>query len=194
MIKLYMDVSTDIMYIALSKEDTVIDVSIRVGKRDHANYVVDRIQDILERNQLSLDDVSQIIVGDGPGSYTGIRIGVTVAKTLAYSNNIPLYSVSSLIFMTSGYKGVVCATHDARRGYLFACIYEDEKIILKSQYIHLQDVKALPYFKDTQWILLDQSNYKIDLLMIDKHKQKIIDVHSFEPNYTRFTEAEEHGR
>jgi tRNA threonylcarbamoyladenosine biosynthesis protein TsaB len=194
MIKLYIDVSTEIMYIALSKDDAAIDVSIRLGKRDHAKYVVDRIHQILEKNKLTIEDVSELIVGEGPGSYTGIRMAVTVAKTLAYTKNIPLYSVSSLIFMTSGFKGLVCATHDARRGYVFASIYENDNVILKSQYIHLDELKALPAYFNTHWVQLDHTNYQVDLLMIEKHKHKIIDVHNFEPNYTRLTEAEEHGR
>lgn len=194
MIKLYIDVSTEIMYIAVSKDDDAIDFSTRLGKRDHAAYLIDQIHQILERNKLKIDDVSELIVGEGPGSYTGIRIAITVAKTLAYAKNIPLYSVPSLIFMTSGYKGLVCATHDARRGYVFASIHENDKVILKSQYIHLDELKAMPSFINTLWVELDHTNYKINLLMIEKHKHKIINVHNFEPNYTRLTEAEEHVR
>ena len=193
MIQLYMDVSTDIMYIALSRDNTPLDSSIRLAKRDHAKYLVDRIHQILEKNKLHLDDVDEMIVGEGPGSYTGIRIAVTVGKTLAYAKKIPLYRVSSLIFMTSGFEGLTCALHDARRGFVFASIYEDGDVFLNSQYILLEELKKHEHYKKANVITLNEETYKIDLSKINLHRKLVIDVHSFEPNYSRLTEAEENA-
>ena len=193
MIKLYMDVSTDIMYIALSKDNTLLDFSVRHGKRDHAKYLVDRIHLILEKNKLRLDDVNEIIVGEGPGSYTGIRIAVTVGKTFAYAKKIDLYRVSSLIFMSSGFDGLTCVIHDARRGFVFASIYEDGDVYLNSKYILLEELKKHAHYKKTNMITLDEETYKVDLSKIDLHRKLVVDVHSFEPNYSRLTEAEENA-
>ena len=63
----------------------MIDYSIRMGKKDHAKHIVDRIAQVLERKHLTLEQIDEIIVGSGPGSYTGIRISVMVAKMLGYA-------------------------------------------------------------------------------------------------------------
>ena len=194
MIKIYMDVSTEVMYIALSKDNTLVDFSERHAKRDHAKYLVDRIHHILNKNKLSLDDLDEIIVGEGPGSYTGIRIAVTVGKTLAYAKKIPLFRVSSLIFMTSGYEGLTCVTHDARRGFVFATIYKDSVIYMKDTYMFLDELKHQDHYQSANVIELDAQTYQINLSKIDLHKKHITDVHSFEPNYARLTEAEENAR
>lgn len=193
MIKLYMDVSTDVMYIALSKDNSIIDFSVRIGKRDHAKHLVDRIHLLLEKNKLHLDDVNEIIVGEGPGSYTGIRIAVTVGKTLAYAKNIDLYRVSSLIFMSSGFEGLTCVIHDARRGFVFASIYEDGDVFLNSQYLLLEELEKHAHYKQANVINLDEETYQVDLSKIDLHRKLVVDVHSFEPNYSRLTEAEENA-
>ena len=190
---LYMDVSTDIMYLALVKDKQLIDFSVRHANKDHAKYLVDRIDQLLKKNDVTLEDVQAIVVGEGPGSYTGIRIAVTVGKTLSYAKNILLYAVSSLIFMSSGLTGLVCVMHDARRGYVFATIYQGQKVLMQSQYILHETLKNHPHYEDAHVILLDHEHYHVDTNIIDMHKRRIEDVHAFEPNYTRKTEAEEHA-
>ena len=193
MMKLYMDVSTNIMYLALAKDQQLIDVSVRHANKDHAKYLVDRIDQLLKKNGVTLEDIHEIVVGEGPGSYTGIRIAVTVGKTLSYAKNIPLYAVSSLIFMSSGLTGLVCVMHDARRGYAFATIYQGHEVFMQSQYILQDTLKKHPHYEDAHLILLDHEHYRVDTNIIDMHKRRIEDVHAFEPNYTRKTEAEEHA-
>ena len=190
---LYMDVSTDIMYLALVKDQQLIDVSVRHANKDHAKYLVDLIDQLLKKNDVTLEDIQAIVVGEGPGSYTGIRIAVTVGKTLSYAKNIPLYAVSSLIFMSSGLTGLVCVMHDARRGYVFATIYQGQKVLMQSQYILHETLKNHPNYEDAHVILLDHEHYHVDTNIIDMHKKRIEDVHAFEPNYTTKTEAEEHA-
>jgi len=188
--KLYIDTSTDVMYIVLADKNEIIDTDKYLGKRDHATFLVDRIDQMLSKHHLKLDDLSEIIVGEGPGSYTGIRVAATVSKTLCYAKNIPLFAVSSLIFLTSGYKGKISAFHDARRGYVFACIYEGNQVYMKSQYILLENVIKHTLYKDTMPVYIHEDQGKIDIEIIDQHKYDIKDVHMFEPNYARITEAE----
>ncbi len=188
--KLYLDTSTDVMYIVLADKNEIIDIAKYLGKRDHATFLVDRIDQMLSKHHLKLDDLSEIIVGEGPGSYTGIRVSATVSKTLCYAKNIPLFAVSSLIFLTSGHKGKISAFHDARRGYVFACIYEHDQVLMKSQYTLLEDVINHTLYKDTIPVYIHEDQGKIDIEIIDRHKYEIKDIHMFEPNYTRITEAE----
>jgi len=188
--KLYIDTSTDVMYIILADKNEMIDIAKYLGKRDHATFLVDRIDQMLSKHHLKLDDLSEIIVGEGPGSYTGIRVSATVSKTLSYAKKIPLFAVSSLIFLTSGYKGKISAFHDARRGHVFACIYEHDQVLMKSQYILLEDAIKHTLYKNSLLVYIHEDQGKINIEIIDAHKYKVKDIHMFEPNYARITEAE----
>lgn len=189
--RLLIDVSTQVMYLGYAKDDEMVDYSIRLSKRDHAKHIVDRIHQLLERNHIRLKDIEQIIVGKGPGSYTGIRIAGTVAKTLAYATNIPLYQVSSLIMMTSGHQGMICAMQDARRGNVFSVIYDQGNILLEDALRSLETLQKTFEYKNAQSIFIDEDTYSIDIQLISKHIQKVEDVHAYEPFYARITEAEQ---
>jgi tRNA threonylcarbamoyladenosine biosynthesis protein TsaB len=193
MMTLYIDISTEVMYLALALETKIIDTEIRIANRDHAAYVVDRIDHLLSRNNVNMNQIKAIVVGQGPGSYTGIRVAVTVAKTLAYAKNIPLFKVSSLIFMTSGYEGLIHAMIDARRGYVFHILYNQEGILEDDAYVKLDDVIGLHQEKSMH-VMIDKDSYKIEIKNMQKHMTQVLDIISFEPNYTRITEAESHAR
>jgi tRNA threonylcarbamoyladenosine biosynthesis protein TsaB len=192
--ELYLDISTQVMYVCYVEDKEIKDSITRIGNRDHAAHVIDTIDQLLKRNHQKIEDMSSITVGKGPGSYTGIRMAVVVSKTLAYTKNIPLYEVSSLIFMTSGYKELVCAMIDARRQYVFYTIYDTKKIFHIDQYRPLMDVEKEDLYKNAQSIFIDEKTFKIDIEVINTYRKIVTNIISFEPNYTRKTEAEEHVR
>lgn len=192
--ELYIDISTQVMYIGYVENKEIKDYITRIGNRDHASYVVDTIEGLLKRNHQKIEDIASITVGKGPGSYTGIRMAVVVAKTLAYTKNLPLYEVSSLIFMTSGYKELICAMIDARRQYVFYTIYDTKTIHHIDQYRPLLDVEKEDLYKKALPIFIDDKTYKIDIEVINTYRKIVTNIIAFEPNYTRKTEAEEHVR
>jgi tRNA threonylcarbamoyladenosine biosynthesis protein TsaB len=192
--EIFLDISTQVMYIALVENNQILDEAIRIGNRDHAAYVIDYLDQLLKRNHQTFNDISSITVGKGPGSYTGIRIAVTVAKTFAYTKHIELYEVSSLIFMTSGYEALVCAMIDARRECVFYTMYEKDKVYHIDAYRLRAEVESEAMFKKSKPILIDEHTYKINIDVINLNKNKVENIHTFEPNYTRKTEAEEHVR
>ena len=82
--------------IGLLKDNEIIDSEIKESEQSHSIYTVPLIKKILENNNLTVKDLNQIEVINGPGSFTGVRIGVTIAKTLAYTLNIPIKTISTL--------------------------------------------------------------------------------------------------
>lgn len=187
---LFFDVSSAVMYIGYAKDDILVDFSIRIAPRDHAKYLVDRIDQLLKRNRIKLDDIDEIIIGIGPGSYTGLRIAVMVGKMLAFAKNIPLKTVSSLFFMTSGYEGKVAAMMDARRGYVFSAIYENGKTILEDGYRQFSELSLEPQYQKAQTVFIDEKNYEVNPKRIREQAVLVTQVHDLVPNYLRKTEAE----
>jgi len=187
---LFFDVSTNVMYVGLAKDDILVDYSIRFATKDHAKYLVDRIDQVLKRNKLRLDQIDELIIGYGPGSYTGIRIAVVVGKMLAYAKAVKLRTVSSLFFMTSGYEGRVAALIDARRGYVFSAVYENGKTILEDDYRKLSDLKEDPMYVKAQTVFIDDRSFLVNPKRLREKSVEVTDVHGLVPNYLRKTEAE----
>ncbi len=70
----------------------------------HSIYLVPLIDDIIKENKITVNDLNEIIVVNGPGSFTGIRLGITVAKTLAYTLNIPIKTITSIEALAASIK------------------------------------------------------------------------------------------
>lgn len=91
--KLYIDSSTSYLYLAIPS----INASFtRSGKNDHSETLVDFLDKFLKDHNVKIDDIKEVIVGRGPGSYTGLRIAGTVGKVLAYTKDLTFKSFSSL--------------------------------------------------------------------------------------------------
>lgn len=144
-----------------------------------------------EEAGLTIQDIDKIFIVNGPGSFTGIRVGVTMAKTIGYCLNIPLIPISELeLLATTNIKGNRMPIIDARRGYVFGAVYDENlNMIVPEQHILLEELKK----KVDNYTIIDKNNEKIDLLaVIRKHEMdKPIDAHLLNPNYLKRTEAEE---
>ena len=188
--RLLFDVSTSVMFVGYAKDDILADFSIRIAKRDHAKYLVDRIDQVIDRNRLTLDDIDEIIIGIGPGSYTGIRIAVMVGKMLAYTKKIKLRTVSSLYGMTSGYQEKVAALIDARRGFVFSQVHTKGEILLEDGYRYLDDLTTIDVYKGSKVVFIDDRNFLVSPKNIYEKSVEVKNIHDLVPNYLRKTEAE----
>ena len=93
----------------------------------HATRLMPAVADVMERSGLDWRELVAIAVGVGPGSFTGLRIGVTTARALAAANGLPVRPVSSLVALAHGIEAeetVVLPLIDAKRGEVFAAAYE----------------------------------------------------------------------
>lgn len=124
---LIIDSSTASLSLALMADNKLISEMTTNTKIQHSTQLMPLIQTMFETVKWLPDTIERIIVTRGPGSYTGLRIGTTAAKTLAYTLNAPLYSVSSLqaiaVNAESTFK-YVFPFINARRGTVFATEYE----------------------------------------------------------------------
>jgi tRNA threonylcarbamoyladenosine biosynthesis protein TsaB len=125
---LAIDTATDVASVAVgSAEHTAAVRSIR-GARQHAAQIVPLIQQVLAVANLRLEQVTGIIVGDGPGSFTGLRIGWAAAKGITHDRELPLVAIPSLLGAAHAAHGAIAgpvvACFDALRGQVFAAMYE----------------------------------------------------------------------
>jgi tRNA threonylcarbamoyladenosine biosynthesis protein TsaB len=96
----------------------------------HARELMPAIADVMERAGVGFGDLEAIAVGVGPGTFTGLRIGIATARALAGSAGLELRPVSSLAVLAEGIDaGLRLALIDARRGELFAALYDGEGVV-----------------------------------------------------------------
>ena len=185
---LIIDTSTKYLYIALVKDDVVLSEKIFEGSKNHAGNSVYQIDLLLKEFNLNTSDLDNVYCGYGPGSYTGVRMSVTIAKMLASFLDVNLYKVSSLFLAGSGYDNKnVAVMFDARRGNSFCGCYGENYIEdkLRSNEEFLNEVNS---YDDL--IVVNESNFKVNPLKVIENATKVMDVEAFVPSYLRITEAE----
>ena len=185
---LILDSSTKVLYTALVIDEEVIYETYISGQNDHAKNIVYEIELACKKASINLIDIDRVIVGVGPGSYTGVRMAVAIGKMIStLEHNIELYTISTLLLMVSGSNGVVKASIDARRGNCFGCIYDlnnecyivDEALVLKN----ILDENIV----DNE---VNEASYKVNPFKVIKLSQKVLEPRTLVPNYLRDTEAE----
>lgn len=126
MIWLGIETSNSPLSIAIVKDGQVLAEVVQNIKLTHSVTAMPTIEELLNKVNIKPTDIDAIAVSEGPGSYTGIRIGVTLAKTLAWTLKKPLVGISSLKVLAANaqlFNGVICSLFDARRQNVYAAAY-----------------------------------------------------------------------
>ena len=153
MISLFLNTSSEYLHIALLKDNKVYKEKYLKLAKALSKEALINIKYLLEENNLKPNDLEEIICVRGPGSFTGLRVGVTIAKTYAHFLNKKLYSLSSLeVLATSLNSEIIVPLINARRGYVYGAIYDkDYNVLLKEQYLTLEKLQEA--------IKLDSGNF-----------------------------------
>lgn len=140
MIWLGIDTSSSPLTVAIVRNGEVLVEETQNLKINHSLRAMPLVEEMMEKAGIVPADLTHIAAAEGPGSYTGVRIGLTIAKTLAWTLGIPLYTVSSLKVLAAnaeGFDGLICPLVDARRGTAFIAAYEGQALS-----VHLEDRHA----------------------------------------------------
>lgn len=184
---LLIDTSTDNCSVSISDNAQPLSTVEQAGKRLHSEVLNEFIRQALQEAGTDLSDLAGVAVGKGPGSYTGLRIGVSTAKALCYALSIPLTGINSLTTLAwqaralvSDHKAAYCPMLDARRMEVYTALYDgalnpvqptsalvvDEtkaEELLKGQamtyLVGEGATKAAPYFKKYDAELVSAINY-----------------------------------
>lgn len=191
MISLLLDSSTNRLSLALAQNDKVIDFIDEPAFQTQSEQLVFAINKLLTKNNLKPNDVAAIVVGYGPGSYTGVRISVTVAKTWAYAKNIKLYAVSSLGIYKHESRTTICLK-DARNDRSFVGIYKQKEVILEDTNMANEDIRKLitkdyVLAGDTKAFGVESSSYNIfaNMLSLANETTLVKDIMGFKPVYLK---------
>lgn len=162
---LLIETSTTSCSVALAENETILACKEQNERNIHASSITLFVDEVLKSANKTIQDLSAVAVSMGPGSYTGLRIGVSAAKGLCYALDIPLIAVSTLEAMTSGIMSrneelnvdLYCPMIDARRMEVYTAIFNDAleqilpieaKIIDEFSFEELLKEKRILFFGD----------------------------------------------
>ena len=204
------DTSSKALSLAILEDKQVLAETMINIKKNHSITLMPAIDFLMASLDLTPKDLDRIVVAEGPGSYTGLRIAVATAKTLAHTLNIELVGMSSLLALVPRQQeGLVVPIMDARRNNVYAGFYENAKPVLPEA--HLPFAEVLEQVKDAEQVTfvgevgpfvekiqehLPQANYQETLpnaanLALLAWDREAASLHDFVPNYLKRVEAEE---
>ncbi len=128
---LYIETSGPIASVALSNKEHLIDELTNPNQQQHAGFLHSALSEILTKNGFKTTDLTAVSISNGPGSYTGLRVGLSAAKGLCYALKIPLIAVNTLEVWANKAKSLIkndidyhiCTMIDARRMEVYTAIY-----------------------------------------------------------------------
>ena len=156
------DSSNQPLSVALIENDTLITEQTINIKRNHSLQLMPAIDEALKQAKWTLDDIDRIAVASGPGSYTGLRIAVTIAKSLAWARKIELVGISSLqilaanSFQKAGTK--IIPLFDARRQNIYTGIYERDE---KGELTQVSSDTHLPATKWAEYLAKQEGTFEL---------------------------------
>lgn len=202
---LYLDTSSSYLYAGIVSNDILLeDVKVKLDK-ELSIFTLPKIVEMLNVCNLKPNDIDKIMVVNGPGSFTGIRIGLTIAKTFAWALKKDIIAISSLEAMAVSTKCdcYIVPAINARRGYVFAGVYDpNHSIVIENQHVLGKTLQAQLEELGKEYIIVTNDDvdlegkmisYNPDILKIvlTYQDRNVVNPHAVEPNYLKLTEAEE---
>ena len=138
--------------VSLTKNGDLISIKENNDEKySHSTKLHSFINEVIRDSKITINELSAIAVSRGPGSYTGLRIGVAAAKGLCFSLDIPLISVSTLLILSKQIKissGLILPVLDARRNEVYSAIYDANYKLVKKESPKLIDSKSFENFSN----------------------------------------------
>lgn len=202
MISLFIDTSLVNVSISIIKDDKILSLIQEEIPNMHSVYATKFIKDALDEAKIDANDIDNIFVVSGPGSFTGVRIGVTIAKTYGYLIKKDITPVSSLksLAISSKYDGIILSMIPANKSNYYVGIYDKYlNELIPEQFMNKENIQELcnkynPYIVgiDTSIIGTYKINkQKLDVLAITNYymdKEKV-NYYKLVPNYLKQPQA-----
>lgn len=145
MITILLDSSNTSLTVGLAKDDILLESISYEAWQEQSEHMIPELDKLLDKYQVSRKDIKEVVVAVGPGSYTGVRIAITIAKTIATVLDAKLYEISSLRCQKDRKNPSICVIN-ARSGRSYFGVYEDNKVIVSD--CILTNDKVLEFIKE----------------------------------------------
>ena len=191
---LFLDTAYFFIYIAIIDNNNLLFLHQEKNDQKLSERIIELIAEIFQKSNTSPNEITKIYVTNGPGSFTGIRVGVTIAKTTAFGLNIPICSVSSLLMLASGFSKPVATIIPDRNGYGFCAFYNQNVITKNEEYAKISE-----FLKENQYPVVSYEAIKnqktiapiVDILrIVKKFKNQAENVHLVKANYIKKLDVE----
>ncbi len=195
MITLCMDTSSTYLVIAVIKDGTVIGSVQEECWKKQSELLFPRMLMLLEELKIDADDIDEVVVTEGPGSYTGVRIAMTVAKVLASSKQIPLATLSTLQLI-AGMNDTCRVLLDAHGKRVYTGVYNKGELVGEMQVMGVDELKEM--LKEDEVLIGDgqlvgtyhsMGNLAQNFLDLKDKWNYQENVHTVKPEYLKTSES-----
>lgn len=187
MYSLFIDTHDKDIVITLFKNGKVLASSIKTSERHHSDFTMPMLDNILKDNNITVHNLNEILVVNGPGSFTGVRLGVTIAKTLAYTLNIPIKTITSLetlAISNNSKKDKLVIIHDIKGVY--GATFKENK--LDGEIFYKSNVEFEEMNKD-KYLIIEEGTLDMEGIYEYVKNIKPTIAHKVNPLYVKVIEA-----
>lgn len=198
----YIDTTSSYLYTAIVRDNNLLTEFKKDLGKNLSVETLSIVSDMFNSVNIKPDDIDKIIVVNGPGSFTGIRIGVTLAKIFAWTKKVPITTITSLEAMSKSIKTdkLIVPIINARRGACYGAIYDGDKEILEGQYMTIEKLKMFLSGLNREYVFVSNDNFDFEVVGYNPDILNIVNTysnseninpHMVNPAYLKLTEAEE---
>lgn len=210
MVTLVLDASNGHLSVACFKNNKLLSEINEDCNKNLSEIILSRVDNVLKNADIDKKSISKIIITNGPGSYTGLRVVLSIAKTMAKLLNVNIHVVSSLLLQSvvKQQNAVRVSIMDGRRGNVYGAIYKDETILLSEGYYTFDyiiekinnigedviiignDIDKFDYNGlNSNYALEKKHIYSRNVIFVEQFLEEV-NADDVKPNYLRETEAE----
>ena len=188
MLSLWIDTHEEKIIIALFLNEKILEQEIVKENIDHSKICLKTLISLMNKVNKKITEIDDIIVVNGPGSFTGVRLGVTIAKTLAYTLNKPIRTITSIetCLASLSLKEDFYLAIAEKNGY-FLAYYNSEQNSLEN-YFYLKKSEYDNFQSQHKVIICNE--YELEKALIYAHRKKTINPHQVNPIYIKKIEVE----
>ena len=168
MLTLLLDSSNKRLDVGLANDQKIIDQIGYEAWQQQSEKMIPELDNLFARNHITRHDIGAIMVGIGPGSYTGVRIALTIAKVMSFALNIPIYGISSLRLLKIGEQPTICLMN-ARSNRSYIGVYQGQKTLLNDRIF--TNAEVLSFIKERPEYLLSGD---LDYLGLSSEKNNVL--------------------
>lgn len=186
---LFISTYQELIEIGLLRDGKLITKKDQLSNRNHSIYTIPLIKEILDENKIDVKNLNEIIVIDGPGSFTGVRLGITVAKTLAYTLNIPIKCLSSIevLAVSSNSQKAIIIVEDPKGKYYG--IIDDNEAVNEIKYASNKEFEELIKTSYEDYQIINNIRLDLEKIYIYAANIKPTPAHAVKARYVKGIEA-----